>query len=315
MTPRVPAVLAAVVVIVVAFGAGVATRSRAPAAAVTDRVSVEGATLTYPGTWRRTAPPDRPFSVRGASAEAIERRGGGLLVLSRVPGRTAADIRGLLAGYAPPTRVSIVDVQGLQALGQIGARNPATRETLDLYAVPVELVGGPALIALTCIAPQGAPEWFRPACRRLAARTIVDVSSLAALELRPSASYAKRVNAALDPLRTARARGRAALRLRGRASTQAGDAAALATAFGVAADGIAAAAPPSAARDANARLVAALRDGRAAYARLATAARDGSATALANASAAIASAEAAVERALRGLGALGYAPTSTQQPT
>lgn len=308
MSLRLSAVLAAVVVIVVAFGVGVATRGQETAApAFAGRVTVEGAALAYPGTWRRTAPPDRPFGVPGASAEAIERRGGGQLVLGRIPGLTAADVRGLLAGYTPPTRVRVVDVQGLQGLGQIGARNPATGETLDLYAVPVELVGGPALITLTCIAPANAPEPFRPACGRLAARTLVDVSSLAALELRPSAAYAKRVNAALDALRAARTRGRAALRLRGRARTQADDAAAIAAAYGAAADRVAAAAPPSAAREANTELVAALRAARAAHMRLATAARDGSVTAFANASTAVGITEAAVERALGGLGALGYA--------
>lgn len=268
-------------------------------------VSAGAVKLTYPDDWKEGAGvPDVP----------------GLNLSDRIELSAPAGGSGLLAGRSDGAGATLLPAALLQRLGKPPATNDAVklgdyeafryrdlqpeglRGRTTVYVVPTDR--GVATIA--CVAGGAANTGAALAsCESIA--TTLELRDAKPLPLGPSQAYADSLNATLGKLNTARAAGRSRLRAARTPAGQGDAAAALQRAYREASRSLAGAPAGPTAAAANKAIVDALVRTTGAYERLASAARRGDRGAYGSARAAVRSGEAAVQRAIRRLAALGYA--------
>jgi hypothetical protein len=261
--------------------------------------------LSFPSSWeRRSDAPRTPgldFSdpiVLAPASSPDARLEAGLVASAAGPALLPESFRKLLPEEPPPgDPVKLGDYEGYRYAGldPKGAGDPIT-----IYTAPT--AKGAATIA--CTARGQTAEKLLGECEAVA--TTLELSGVKALPLGPSEAYAKSLSTALGKLGSARKSGEAALRSAGTQDAQGAAAARLASAYTAAASSLDRAQVSPADREANDRIVAALRAIGGAYGRAATAARAGEGGAYGAATADVRSGGRRLERALKGLKALGY---------
>ena len=301
-------------------GSNVARTAPAPAPVPTSSLAGPDLELRVPRGWSRLATaPDLGLALSGATAAAPrDRQDGPALTFGFVKGSAASNSALLAPGFlesigkaadAPPARSAIrLPAQGLQAWRYRNLRPVGTGDQLTVYAVPTS--NGVATVA--CAAPPEKGTEFARQCDALAAT--LRLRTATAYPIGPSEAYAGALNDAIGDVQQASDSAQANLE---RSDTLAGQAAitrALASSYDAAARQLAALDLSPADRQANGRLVSALRAVARAYRTAASAARAGDAGAYRAASAALPGVKAKLNTALAGVRAAGYKPTTAAQP-
>ena len=203
---------------------------------------------------------------------------------------------------APPSLDDTVRLGRLEAFRHRGLELEGFDPLLTLYSVPTSA----GVVTAACFAPKDLADAFLPECERVA--STMRLVGARALPVSPDAEYGEQVTAVVGRLNALRASRRGRFAGAQTPVGQADAAAGVANAYGAAAASLAASPPerrPE--RQANAAIVAALREAERAYVALARAARGNDRAGFNSARAAVRRAEGRVERSLRGLAAFGYA--------
>jgi hypothetical protein len=324
--------LAALVALTAAFGKS-ATGPRGPresdrggssAAALagpTSRVTGRELALRVPRGWsRRRRSPGLGLPLSGAVAVGPHGRAGDPTVEFGVMKDHAAYNSALLptellgsigqpAGTVPARTAVRLPGQRLEAWRYRGLRPAAGERELTVYAVPTTT--GVATVA--CAAARAQAGAFAGQCEAVAGT--LELVSGRPYPVGPSATYANALNATTASLQRATSATEATLRGARTLAAQAGAALALAGDYENAAAQLAVLDLSPADRDANRRLVTALRRLSRAYRTAAHAATAGDAARYRAASAAIPEAKARVGSALAGVRATGYEPAAEKRPT
>jgi hypothetical protein len=323
--------LAALVALTAAFGKS-ATGPRGPrasdgggssAAALagpTSRVTGREVALRVPRGWSRMrSSPGLGLPLSGVVAVGPRRRAGDPMVEFGVMKDHVASNSALLpadllssigqpAGTVPARTAVRLPGQRLEAWRYRGLRPAATERELTVYAVPTTT--GVATVA--CAAARAQAGAFADQCEAVAGT--LELVSGRPYPVGPSATYANALNATTASLQRATSANEATLRGARTLATQAGAARALAGDYETAAAQLAVLDLSPADRDANRRLVTALRRLSRAYRTVAHAATAGDAARYRAASAAIPEAKARVSSALAGVRATGYEPAAEKGP-
>jgi serine/threonine protein kinase len=282
----------------------------APAPPVPSATLTSGpATLTLPAGW--SALPQVP-SVAGLSlgrpvaAAPGGRPSAGSLVLGLAgasadrPSLLPSELRGAL-GIRPTATPPRATARLAGAIAAYRYDRLGSRPPLTVYAVPTSA----GVVTIAAIGPAGQAAAFDQAVAG-AARTL-RILGADVYPLGPDRAYARALDRALATLQARTRGGARSLRAARTARSQAGALAAIAAAYGQAADTVRALAPGPAVRVVGARLLRSLRDARAAYAELAAAARGERAAAYRQASRLAQRRTRTARRALRALRENGYA--------
>jgi hypothetical protein len=323
--------LAALVALTAAFGKS-ATGPRGPrasdgggssAAALTgptSRVTGREVALRVPRGWSRMrSSPGLGLPLSGAVAVGPHRRAGSPMVEFGVMKDHAASNSALLpadllgsigqpAGTVPARTAVRLPGQRLEAWRYRGLRPAATERELTVYVVPTTT--GVATVA--CAAARAQAGAFAGQCEAVAGT--LELVSGRPYPVGPSATYANALNATTAGLQRATSANEATLRGARTLAAQAGAARALAGDYETAAAQLAVVDLSPADRDANRRLVTALRRLSRAYRTAAHTATAGDAARYRAASAAIPEAKARVSSALAGVRATGYEPAAEKRP-
>jgi serine/threonine protein kinase len=323
--------LAALVALTAAFGKS-ATGPRGPrasdrggssAAALagpTSRVTGRELALRVPRGWSRMpSSPGLGLPLSGAVAVGPHRRAGDPLVEFGVMKDHAASNSALLpadllgsigqpAGTVPARTAVRLPAQRLEAWRYRGLRPAATERELTVYAVPTTT--GVATVA--CAAARAQAAAFAGQCEAVAGT--LELVSGRPYAVGPSATYANALNATTAGLQRATSAKEATLRGARTLAAQAGAARGLAGDYETAAARLAVLDLSPADRDANRRLVTALRRLSRAYRTVAHAATAGDAARYRAASAAVPEAKARVSSALAGVRATGSEPAAEKGP-
>jgi serine/threonine protein kinase len=211
------------------------------------------------------------------------------------------------AGTVPARTAVRLPAQRLAAWRYRNLRSGGTDRQLTVYAVPT--TNGVATVA--CAAPSGQADAFAGQCEAVAGT--LELVSGRPYPVGPSETYASALNAAFGTLQQATTTEEATLQAAQTVAGQASAARALASNYQTAAAQLAVLDLSPADRDANGRLVTALRRLGKAYQRAARAATAGDASSYRAASAAIPGTKARVNSALAGLRAAGYQPDAQSE--
>jgi serine/threonine protein kinase len=319
----------ALVAVLVALAAAFGTRGSDPGgspraaarpavAPLTSSVAGEELALKVPRGWSRMRhAPDLGLPLSGAVA--VGRRGGSAVVEFGVVKRDTASNSTLLPtaflgsigqpeGTVPARTAVRLPAQRLEAWRYRNLRRAGTDRQLTLYTVPT--TAGVATVA--CAATPVQAEAFAQQCEAVAGT--LELRSARPYPVGPSQTYANALNAVTADLQPATRSEEANLQAARTLTGQAAAARALAGEYGTAAAQLAGLDLSPADRDANSRLVTALRGLGKAYRTMARAATGGDAGKYRAASAAIPGAKVRVNAALAGLRAGGYRPATGSQP-
>jgi len=302
-SPLLPIALgAAVVAIVVGFlvghGSGGTTSDPAP---LSGSVASADVGLRYPTSWHRATTPkaiDGLSFTRPVALESTDKPGTGL-VAGLIDGGGSTLLPASFLGTLPsapktddPVRLGDLPAYRYRDLRPKGAGGPVT-----VFTVPTSA----GVAAVACYRPTGTDG---SDCERIAGSLRLEQGKGGTLG--PDPAYGDGVRAAMDKLGSTRSTLRQRLAGAKTVGGQQSSAADLATAYRTAATSLSGLTVGPREAAANAAIVSALRKAAQAYADLGSAAGDQRRSAYATAQTAVASAEAAVQRALQGLEPLGY---------
>jgi serine/threonine protein kinase len=321
-------VVAALVALAAAFGnraadPGGSPRAAARAAVAAPIISVSGAELALkvPRGWSRMGtPPDvglplsRPVAVaqrRGSALPVIEfgvMKGDKASNSTLLPAAFLGAI-GQPAGTAPSRTAVRLPAQRLEAWRYRNVRPAGIDRQLTVYTVPT--TGGVATVA--CAAAPAQANAFEDQCEAVAGS--LELRDARPYPVGPSETYANALNATTANLQQATHTAEANLLAARTLTGQAAAARTLADNYETAAMQLAELDLSPADKDANRRLVTALRRLGKAYRRVARAATAGDASRYRAVSAAIPAAKARVNAAMAGVRAAGYRPAAGARPT
>jgi hypothetical protein len=284
------------------------------------RVTGRELALRVPRGWSRMrSSPDLGLPLSGAVAVGPRGGASGPVVEFGVMKDHAASNSALLpadllgsigqpAGTVPARTAVRLPGQRLEAWRYRDLRPARTERSLTVYAVPTTT--GVATVA--CAASRARAGAFAGQCEAVAGT--LELVSGRPYPVGPSTTYANALNATTDSLQRATSAREATLQAAQTLAAQAAAARALAGDYETAAAQLAVLDLSPADRDANRRLVTALRRLGRAYRRAAHAATAGGAAGYRAASAAIPEAKARVSSALAGVRATGYEPAAESGP-
>jgi serine/threonine protein kinase len=321
------ALLAALAAAAAAFGnrgadPGGSPRAAARAAVAAPTISVSGAELALkvPRGWSRMGsapdlglPLSRPVAVvqrRGSALPMIEfgvMKGDKASNSTLLPAAFLGAI-GQPAGTAPSRTAVRLPAQRLEAWRYRNLRPAGIDRQMTVYAVPT--TGGVATVA--CTATPARATAFEDQCEAVAGS--LELRDARPYPVGPSETYANALNSTTGNLQQDTRAAEASLQAARTLSAQAAAARTLADNYETAAAQLADLDLSPADRDANRRLVSALRRLGQAYRRVARAATAGDATRYRAVSAAIPAAKARVNAALAGVRAAGYQPAAAARP-
>ncbi len=283
------------------------------AIAPTSTVTGTDLALRVPPGWSRLKrPPALGLPLSHATAVAPRSRNGPVVVFGVARGRRASNSALLPATFlgstgqstgAVPRRSAVrLPDQNLEAWRYPGLRPIGNNRQLTVFTVPTS--SGVATVA--CALPPAAAAAFAAQCDAIAGT--LQLRSGRAYPIGASDAYASSLNGTIGELQQTTKSGEDALLGAQTLAGQAAAAQAIASAYEGAATQLAALDLSPADREANARLVVALRAAATAYRRAASAATAGDPDAYRAASAAVPGAKQEVNSALAGVRAAGYQP-------
>ena len=310
------------VVLIVAVAAALGGRSSPPAgsdagetvAAPSANVTSPDLALRVPRGWSkiRRAPELGLPLARAAAASPGGRAAGPVVEFGMVKGSKAANDALLPASFlssigqsaeTPPRRTAVrLPAQGLQAWRYPNLRPVGTGDAVTVYTVPTS--EGVATVAFA-VPPGQAAALARQGD---AIASTLRLRRATAYPIGPSQAYAGTLNGALGDLQQSTAANETNLDQSDTLAGQAAAANALASAYGSAAQQLAALNLSPADRAVNARLVSAFQTAARAYRRAARSATSGNADSYRTASAAIPGVKAQLNTALAAVRAAGYQP-------
>ncbi len=267
------------------------------------RLSTSAGALEYPSSWKQRS---MPVGIPGL----------GLSQASTLTAREGSEglTSGLLAGDEPaPLPVAlldlldakphaeVVDLITTQAYRYVGLRPKGYGGILDVYVIP-QATGPARVLVCWSLAPRDMPSGE---CERIVSGVTLIGSS--APTLGPEPAYARRLDAVISTLESARGRDRAGMSSSDSPGEVGRLAAELGGRFTAAAQAVTNLEAPAPAVGAQAELAGALRKAARAYGALAQAASVESLSGYEAARSTVGTAEAAVDAALESYSLLGYA--------
>jgi len=283
--------------------------------APTSTVTSPDLALRVPHGWSRLKrPPDLGLPLSHGTAVAPQGRNGPVVVFGVARGRRASNSALLPAAFlgatgqstgAAPRRSAVrLPEQNLEAWRYPGLRPIGNARQLTVFTVPTS--GGVATVA--CALPPAAAAGFAAQCDAIAGT--LQLRRGRAYPIGPSDAYASSLNGTVGELQQTTKSGEETLLGSQTLAGQAAAAQTIASAYEGAATQLAALDLSPADREANARLVKALRAAGRVYRRAASAATAGDPDAYRAASAAVPGAKQEVNSALAGVRAAGYQPAN-----
>jgi hypothetical protein len=288
---------------VVGYLVGSSGSSGSQAPANNSSASAGALTITFPDTWQRvdSAPPIPGLAFKDPISVAPK---GGPAVGALTAGTTTSGDATLLPASfkktlsSPPSKGEPVKLGKLQAYRYTGLKPKSYPQDLTVYTVPTD--GGVATIACSAAAAQAAT--FLPECERAA--STLTLSGVQAFDLGVPKSYADALNGAVTKLQAARKAALAKLQSAKTPTAQAAAARQAAAAYGTAAKALAGQKVPPQLDAANVAIVSAMRQAQSGYSAMAAGAAGGNTGAYKTGTAAVKKADAALAKALQGLGQL-----------